>query len=319
MESLAFLAFLIPLAGIGVVVLFVMAVVQQKQEHTGGFKQAFFTIVSLAMLAITIGSVIALMTTVAREYAFPKSVSMIQRYNFPPSLYLPGTGDKAAPEAYACESSCEFTADDRAQVVAWKQSYESWKTAAPAQSSDFKRNLVGPLSFLIVGLPLYLVFMRLMERGAKIELAQLKKPTGLRQLYYYFVAFSGLLMAVFAAGALINTGLRTVLDVDPVAIEAAPTVIADDQGRGPQSIINCAEACGFSEADVQLAKDWQSDYRDYRNAIEEPSGQLQDDLSTMLPVLLVGTPLFWLHFARIRKEAQGAPASPSDATPTPST
>ena len=52
MESLAFLAVLIPLVGVGVVVLFIVAVIQQsKQEHTGGFKQAFFTVVSLVMLA----------------------------------------------------------------------------------------------------------------------------------------------------------------------------------------------------------------------------------------------------------------------------
>lgn len=318
MESLAFLAFFVPLAGIGVVVLFIIAVIQQsKHEQTGGFKQAFFTVVSLVMLSISIGASVALLSLMAKEYVFTQAVSESERYNTPPTLYLQTTAKAGTAAALTCVEDCELTADDRAQFQSWKENYRSWKNTPFQTAEDFRRNLVGPLSFLIIGLPLYLVFLKLMERGARQELQQLKKPTPLRSLYFYFVAFSGLIMAVFAAGSLVNTGLKSWLGTENTNQASVPRPLGvEDQGHGPQSIINCADACGFSDADVALVKDWQTDNERYQTNIEKPSGQLQNDLAVNIPLFLVGLPLFWYHFSRIRKEGTGdKPTSPPTSSP----
>ncbi|MBI2984739.1 MAG: hypothetical protein HYY50_03895 [Candidatus Kerfeldbacteria bacterium] len=317
MESLAFLGILIPLVGIGVVVLFIVAVMQQsKMEHAGGFKQAFFTVVSLVMLAITVGSLVAILSTTFRQTIFTQARSPYGRFGEPPpALYLPGAPMKEAQAvAYTCKEKCQFTADDKAQFASWKDQYKQWRDNRQQSNQQFRNDLVGPLSFLIVGLPLYLVFARLMERGGKRELDQLKKPAPLRSLYYYFVAFSGLLMVVFAAGWIINTVLRVVLRAeDPYGGVTRP--VASESDRGTESIVNCASKCGFSADEVRLVRQWQSDQKTFEERTNNKTVQIHSDLSTQLPLLLVGLPLFWAHFARIRRESQESkpPAAPTPA------
>lgn len=316
MASLAYLAALIPIVGIGVVVLFIVSVIQQsKTEHTGGFKQAFFTVVSMVMLATVVGSTIAVISTVSQRFIFTKAATTgIYRNGPPPTLFLPsGTVNKetGSTVSYTCTDKCQFTTDDKAQFVSWKQQYQDWQKSKPTDETQFRRDLVTPLSFLIVSLPLYFVFMRLMERGAKQELEALKKPTSLRSLYMYFLAFVGLLMVVFSTGWLINTGLKTVLktNTNTNQIEAIPI----GQTTGLDSVIACGSKCDFTETDLDLAGQGKTDYDTWQKGNQSNGNQVQTDLATQLPLLLVGFPLFWYHFARIRKETQDHPATP---TPT---
>ena len=317
MNGLSFLGFLLPLAGIGVVVLFIVAVIQQsKHEQSGGFKQAFYTVVSLVMLSITIGAFIATLIPTLRQTVFTQASSYATRFDLPPTLYLAGHPGEVVKETsgntYTCADKCDFTVDDKAQFTSWKQQYQDWQKRQISSSARFRNDLVGPLSFLIVGLPLYFVFMRLMEKGAKDERMNTSKPLPLRSLYYYFVAFSGLIMAVFAVGALLNTTLRVALKAeDPNQQFESIPAIGVDQGNGVRSIIACAEQCGFTVEDVDLANAWLSDSADFKDRSSGKTGRIQDDLANNLPLLAVGFPLFWLHFTRIRKETQVPPVSPT--------
>lgn len=322
MPTGAFLGFLIPLLGIGVVVLFIVAMIQQGKSEHGGFKQAFFTVVTLVMLGLWVGGLMASLMPMLKRFVFTQAVDYQQRYDAPPSLYLPGTPSSIAKEGnvYSCTDKCEFTADDKVQFASWKQQYQDWKKRHQNDSQRFRNDLVAPLSFLIVGLPLYFVFRRLMEQGAKEDAAASQRPTPLRSLYYYFVAFSGLIMAVVALGALINTSLRVALKAeDPNTIYTEPARIdgMGDPGSAARSILACQDKCGFTATDISLANDWLADDATFRETVQGKSGRIHDDLATYLPILLIGFPLFWYHFTRIRRETP--PRTTSTSSPLPST
>lgn len=321
MESLAFLAVLIPLLGIAVAVVFVVAIIQEgKSERRGGFKQAFYTVVALVMLGITVGATIGLLNTTFRNVVFPSAKDYARRYNAPPQLYLTGlvpTDGAVKPFSspttipLACTTDCEFTDADKASVASWRSSYELWQ----AETSDnliFRKDLAALLPFLLVAFPLFIVFFRMMQRGSAMETAETKKVSPLRSLYFYFIAFSGLLVAVIGAGGLINLGLNQLLRVETSnqATEAARPIYDDG---GVKSIIACADKCNFSETDVTLAQQWLTDSKNYFQKQISNNGKTAHDLSTFIPLLLIGFPLFWFHFSRIRKEGQ------ESQLPTPAT
>lgn len=305
MDNLVWLSALIPIAGIGVFVLFIVSIVQHmKQDQKGGFKQAFYTIVSFVMLAITVGSLIALLSAGLRQTVFKDALG--NRYDMPPSIFFAGTTAEKSPSlvAQTCTDSCTLTADDKAQFTSWKTQYQDWQKRTNS-NTQFRSTLASSLAFLIVGLPLYIVFMRLMEKGAKREQDGNKKPTALRSLYYYFIAFSGLLFMAISAGFLINTGLRVWLKAE-TSTTTSPMVLSgtaiDLPTASAQSVINCADKCGFTASDVALAQQWIVDQEKFTAKGKSLTAQRQGDLVNQLPLLAVSIPLFWYHFARIRKE-----------------
>lgn len=325
MESLAWLAVLVPLLGVGVVVVFIVAIIQEGKSERRGFKQAFFTVVALVMLGISVGAIIGLLNTTLKNVAFGEEQAKVNRYSAPPFLFLPGAqpvvSDVKAvkPEtgttvqAYTCTSECQFTADDKAAVASWKAEYRQWQSTTNA-NYNLRRDLAALLPFIIIAVPLFIVFFRLMQRGAAAESAETKKLSPLRSLYFYFIAFSGLLIAVIGAGGLVNLGLNQVLKVDDQGMLSVPAQAYDT--TPVKSLIACAEQCDFSSDDVALANEWLVDAEKFTKGETISSGKITNDLSNFLPLLLVGFPLFWYHFARIRKESQDTHV-PTIKTPTP--
>lgn len=310
MENLAWLAILTPLLGIGVVVVFIVAVIQEGKSERRGFKQAFFIVVTLVMLGISVGATIGLFSTTMRQYVFPDAKNYARRFNSPPPLFLTGTtstleGVKPAgpplTSPYTCTTDCQFTAEDKISITNWQTSYRQWRDEEFG-TLTFRRDVATLLPFLIVALPLFIIFFRLMQRGAASELAETKKISPLRSLYFYFIAFSGLLIAVIGAGGTINIGLNRLLNTsDPTMNEPIRSAIDDGAVK---SIITCADKCGFSTADVKLAQDWISDTKAFTTRTQSGAGRTGNDLANFLPLLFVGIPLFWYHFNRIRKETQ---------------
>lgn len=329
MQSLAWLAVLVPILGIAVVVVFIVAVIQEGKSERRNFKQAFFVIVSLVMLGITVGSSIALLSTTFANYAFPSAKEYQQRFNSPPGLYLAGltaveTSDGVdqkmvgAPQTvpYTCATECQFTEADKTAVANWKTTYTQWRDEHVG-SLLYRRDLAVILPFLIVALPLFIIFFRLMQKGAAQEMAETKKISPIRSLYFYFIAFGGLLIAVFGAGGTINIGLNSLLktSTDMNGSVSEPVPAPYDNG-GVKSLIACADKCGFSAEDTALANQWLTDAENYAARQNSTTGKTANDLSIYLPLLLVGIPLFWYHFARIRKETQDAHV-PTSPTPSP--
>jgi len=315
MESLAFLAPLLMISGVAVIVLVAVAIVQDmKQEHKYGYRQAFYTIVSLVMLVMAAGSAESLLVIGAKEI-MPSAKSYNQRYNMPTTLYLAGDTTKTAtgPTTYACTTECQFTDIDKQNFTDWKTNYAVWKDTNTT-SLQTRRNIAGALSLLIISLPLYLLFSRWMNRGAKEEYAISPKTSPLRSVYFYGVSFAGLLTAVVGGAFLLNTVISSLLKTTPTMNNSYPAVVSKNDTAGIDSVIACAAKCGFSAEDVQLAQQWKNDWTVYQERQTSNSGATQNDLANTIPLILIGLPLFWFHFARIRKETQPTvPATP--ATP----
>lgn len=313
------------LAGVGVVVMFIIAVIQEgKSERKAGFKQAFYTVLSLVMLSIVVGSGVALLTLGLKQSVFHNASKYEQRFNNPPPLFLGGRAGvpeavkgQAAPVAvpdttatYTCTDKCQFSDADKQTVDSWVTSYKQWqqenKTNLP-----LRRELASILAFLIVAFPLYIVFSRLMAKGAKQELADRQHPNSLRSFYFYFISFAGLIMAVIGLGGVINVGLKVGLKTQPEVSSFSINPAPNDQGV--KSILACKSKCGFTAEQVSLAQQWLTDSKEVLARQQLNKGQYDSDLSAEIPAVVIGFPLFWYHFTRIRKESQDpeVPASTS--------
>jgi hypothetical protein len=123
----------------------------------------------------------------------------------------------------------------------------------------------------------------------------------LRSVYFYGLALAGLIMAVVSASILINSGLKRVLKTEtPDTVVGLSIAKPGAETTTAQSIIDCASTCSFTSEEVALVREW-------KTAAEAAStdttySATQSDLANMIPLLLLGAPLFWFHFARIRKE-----------------
>lgn len=314
MENLAFLGPLLFIAGAAVVILAIIAVVQDlRQERKYGYRQAFYTIVTLVMLVMAVGSGISLMV-IGLKQAFPSAKTFTQRMNTPPAPYLMGAPEKGitVTTPYNCTGDCQFTAIDKQNFSDWKTQYQSWKDSSNV-NAQLRRDLAGGLSLFLVSLPLYLLFLRWMNRGAKEELGQHQRPSPLRSVYFYGVAFGGLVMAVVGGAMLLNTVLKVALHTTSTNVVSMPTTVSST-AVAADSVVACATKCGFSEADVALVNEWKTVNAAALEAQKKNAGATANDLANTIPYVVFGLPLFWYHFVRIRKETQSA-AGPQNSKP----
>lgn len=329
MNSLSIIMPAILIGGLGVLVLFIVAIVQEsKATHKSGFRQAFFTMVALILLAITIGSSVALLNVGFRQWVFRSANLYQQRFSSPPQLYLPSQGAVVLPlkdggtagvapvpgptttAVYQCGQDCQFTEADKAAVTQWQTDYTTWQKNKNLSQAT-RQSIANALGFLIVSLPLFILFFRWMEQGFQ----QLQAKTSpLRSLYFYFVAFIGLLMAVVSTGFVVNDGLRVWLKTTPdnggVISEPFPASTTD---YGVKSLLACKDKCGFTAEQVTLAKQWVTDNTTYQELQRSNKGQFSSDMATAIPFILVGLPLFLFHFSKVRKD-NPEPTSPPAIT-----
>lgn len=312
MENLAFLAPLLFIAGVAVIILAIIAVVQDiKQERKYGYRQAFFTIVTLVMLVMAVGSGISLVALGLKQGVFTTAKEYTQRMNTPPAPYLVGSPEKgvAVSAAYTCTTDCQFTTADKQNFTDWKTQYQAWKDAN-SNNQQVRRDLAGGLALFIISLPLYLLFVRWMNRGAKEENQQHQRPSPLRSVYFYGVAFAGLVMAVVGGAMLLNTLFKVVLKTTSTSNMAyAPSMVS--AAVPADSVIACADKCGFTADDVALVKEWKAENSTVIAKQQSTTGTTSNDLGNTLPYVLFGVPLFWLHFARIRKETGAQNTAPT--------
>lgn len=316
MNSINFIGPLLFIAGVAVFVLVVVAIAQDlRQERKYGYRQAFYTIVALVMLVLTVGAGISLLGLGLRETVLTSAKEYSQRYNGPPPFYLPSTQEKAgSATAYTCTTDCQFTTADKESFTTWKESYATWQKDSNG-SLNTRRELAGGLSLLIVALPLYLLFMRWMNRGAKEETQNHQKPSPLRSVYFYGVSFAGLVLAVVGGAMLLNSVIGTWLKTTPMNENVTrPTgIFLSNETAGVDSVVACQSACGFTSDDVTLAQAWKTDWATYQDRQKSNNGATANDLATTIPLIVFGVPLFWFHFARIRKETQTTPSTPTAA------
>lgn len=322
MPFFGFLGVSIPLVVIGVITFFIIAIVQEgKGEHKGAIKTAFFSMVSLVMLAIVVATTMFLGQMALKQWVFTNAPDP-SRYSLTqppmPEAYIASKSD-GSPNAinYTCKDGCQFSSAEKDGLRSWLSAYSSWRSSgANTLSAVRKREAINALSFLIVALPLYWFFFRTLQREAKRDREVGKnKPGPLRSVYFYLVAFAGLVVVVVSAALLVNLGLRTAFHLggstSSTMMLGYPSPV---QSAYVDSIAACADTCGFSADEVQLARDWKNDSTSVQKLQQqEGASPAQSDLTTNIPLMLVGLPLFWFHFAAIRRETKDAKPEP---TPT---
>lgn len=296
---------IIPIAGVAIVVFFIVAIVQEgkQQAHGAVIRSVFNYIVALAMLGIVIGSGTFLLNLGFKSWVFTKA-DAVQRYNPPPTLFLSANMTKETPTSYACADKCEFTQEDRTSFASWKEQYQSWKDNTGNLPAQRQRDAVGGFSFLIVSLPLFYFFYRNLQKEAKER--AVSGP--IRPLYFYGFALTGLLMTIISGAFLINLVLKTWVftkagDLTD-AYYSGPVAMSTMDKQGVESVKNCGTACGFSDEDQALAAAWLDEYDAYQTGLQNKTNRTHSELATELPFILFGLPLFYYHWMRIRRESR---------------
>ncbi len=265
-------------------------------------KKIYFYVASLVTLGIVVGSLIYLLGLGLRTWVFTEAEYSWSRAGYSPELFLenPTTG---APDEISCEAGeCSLTDTQRQQLATWQESYSQWQEQKIDPNADRLQDAIGGFSFFIIALPIFLIHFREVRRDRKHDSTLL-----IHQIYYYLISFAALLMIVISAGVLVNTGLKAW--VFPSAGEyertekvASPRALPGTQSTAEQ-LVDCADACALDSATVTLLQDYQS-----QQARTETIDTLQRNAAAALPFFLVGVPLFWYHWQRIRqvrKDKQG--------------
>ncbi len=314
-----YLGFLIPLSTLALIVFAIAAMVEGKNSMKKTFviRSLYFYIASLITLAIVSGSLIYLVNMGLKSWVFTKAdTSVSSRLGPPPTLVLDPNGvtsvDKAAPTAIggelSCTGACTLTEIQKSSIASWKTNYQNWIDANANPGSQRARDAVAALSFLIVAAPFYFIHFRTVQRDAK-KSEEGDKST-IRPIYFYFVSLAALVMMVVAGGFLINLTLKTWVfpsagRVDTAAekIYSTPTMIGTEAGGVP-SVITCGEKCGVDAETVAMAKRWQDDYSAWQKETSGNADSTQRQAATSIPFVLIGIPLFWYHWAVVRREAK---------------
>ncbi|MFH0829045.1 MAG: DUF5671 domain-containing protein [Candidatus Kerfeldbacteria bacterium] len=319
-----FMGFLSPVAIIGIILFFIMAIVAESKAagKGGAVRSAFSYAVSLVMLLIIVAASAFLLQEGLRAWVFTKAESSAVS-GIPPVLTLSVEKTAEGPgAAYACTDSCQFNAVDKGTLSAWKNDYASWRdnnTTTGAFTTYQKRTIVNAFSFLIVAIPLFWwFFIRMVQREQRKARAEgMVKSGPLRSCYFYLVAFTGLVGVVVSGALLINLGLKNVMGLQKGSSTSSPAMVdvAYEQ-NGVKSVINCTDKCAFTVEDKALAEQWLVDYDAYRKTtMGGGSNSAQTDLSTLIPIILVTAPLFLYHFITIRREtAEETPKAPANPT-----
>lgn len=318
MEFFGFLTFGLVIAGIGSLVVLVLSIIQEGKLGGKGLsvRHGFYAAVSLVLLTIAVASTIFVVNLALTSWVFTRApYSRGYDIGTPPAPAVTavwGQPDGAAKPVPApdfsynrqCTSGCDFTAEEIAAVRQWAPEYATWRLKFDpdsALSSARRRDLVNALSFLIVALPLFIIFFRLLRRRDPGE------PRVVRSVYFYYVAFTGLVLAVVSGALLVNVALKAATGVTDTPSSYPPTrltIAQDPNVLLMKSIARCAATCGFTSQEVSLAGQWQ---RDYETVVQRQQGvgtsKTQGDLAINLPMLAVGLPLFLYHFAQARKDS----------------
>lgn len=310
----------IPIAGVAVLVIFIIGLVMEgKSGNRGkGLRHAFYYSLSLIMLGIVVGSGIFLLNLGLRATVLPKA-DAYRPWDTPPPLFFEPKGSSYTPEALACKDGCELSEADKTNFASWKEQYTKWKESHSATSNvRYQREAVNGLSFLLVSLPLFILFFRLIQRDAPGA----ESAGSMRSFYFYGFAFIGLVMTVISGILLINLGLKTWVfpkaadDASPYGGSMpAPVTVVGSELAPYESVKNCSQKCGLTSDDVALADQWVKDTKDIRQASSNQFSARQRDLATEIPILIGGLPLFLYHFLSIRRQSKNGTPPPSAAQP----
>lgn len=228
----------------------------------------------------------------------------------PPVLFLSSQAKTAEvpTTGLTCTNGCTLSDQQKQDIATWAQSFANWKDRTAAARS-VAQSLVTPLSFLIIAGLVFLFHWRLVLRDRnRIEEAH----NITRSTYFSAMSFIWLITAVFSAGFLLNTVLKSAI---PGAAQntstktSAPITAEFSGGAGTESIITCGTACGIPESTISLAREWKTE-NDAWIARQNSTSKTRDrdnNLATELAFLIAAAPLFWYHFRAVWREKKQPP------------
>ncbi|MFH0853145.1 MAG: DUF5671 domain-containing protein [bacterium] len=315
MPSEAIMILLLPIGGVLTVILAIALFIGAAQDNktatskTDIVKHIYLYLMSFVTLLTVVFSVATLLNVGVKSWILIKAEASESYDSQPPGLYLSESSEpveaKTQSTTFTCAEGCEFTDQDLEQVGYWKSNYSNWR-----ENTDIKNRrataTVTALSFLIVALITFIIHWRIVQKEYKSR--KDGKPLVTRAIYMWTFVLVGLLMLLVSGGFLINTGLRATLYPDTYTqADYRSTEISFDQ-MGVQSIVNCAEACDFTEEEVQMAEQWLVDNKEgVVDTDDTKVSKIQNEVASTTPFILVGLPLFIYHWVGVRKKkAEGS-------------
>ncbi len=149
------------------------------------------------------------------------------------------------------------------------------------------------------------------------------KNNGIRTLYLYIFALTGLAMTVIGCAIILNIVLKqyvfTYADesrrITPGYYIDKPMMEFNSNEMNIDNAIKLTENgehIGLSESQISSLNQWIEDYEDYRSQIKKNEESRSDidylkenrqrDMSSSLSIILVGLPLFIIHWSLIVKD-----------------
>ncbi len=139
--------------------------------------------------------------------------------------------------------------------------------------------------------------------------------TKVRSLYFYIASLVTLGLVIGSLVAVLALGLQSWVftNADPVGYRIGPppepyipSLISDKTGE--LTTASCDESCAFSTEDQQALTQWQQQYAEWHERMENPNTQRYERLITALSLLIIALPLFFIHFRIVQREGrEGAP------------
>ncbi len=284
--------------------------IEEKSSKGRMVRNIYFYIASAITLGITVGALIFLISLGLKFSLLKNAEPPLYELGSPAHLYLEsqreiGVIDISEEQTVLeCEEECELTATQIKAIENWENNYSDYREAIKDPNSIKMISLVSALSFLIIALPFFIIHFRVTQKDYKNG-----ERTIMRPIYFYFVSLASLLMIVIAGGTLINLGLKSLLITETRTENTYPYVKSIEPGNWDetasiQSLIDCQEECGINEETVALANEWIEDYEEWEVVYEKGYNSNQRQAASSIPYLLLGIPLFWYHFRRVKKESK---------------
>ncbi|MEK9183420.1 MAG: hypothetical protein AAB849_02830 [Patescibacteria group bacterium] len=118
----------------------------------------------------------------------------------------------------------------------------------------------------------------------------------IKKIYFYLVSFVALMMVVFSLGDLINTTLRIYVFTHADNFSYYPTMVCEAPAP---STIKDPNVKPLSQADCE-----KQNTDNQKRADEERQSQRERDLVRDISMIVVGLPLFALHWMGAKKKDQ---------------
>lgn len=289
-----------------------------SHTHDSGSKvrSLYFYIASLITLGFVIGSLVALLMIGMQAWVFSAADPAGYRIGPPPEPFITSLVSDATGETtgLSCTDACLLSDDAKHDLVLWQEQYASWEQRMANPHISRIERLITALSMLIIAVPLYIIHFRIVQRERK----QGAPLPSIRTSYFYLVSLAALLMVVIAGSVFINSILRLWLIPESTNTIETVEMRLPASAMGPvtiSTIQSCGDVCELDPALVAAAGTWQDDYDQWQQA-QQQYDPLQYQVSSSLPFVLLGIPLFWFHwrFAREKKESDASSSEPPTNT-----